>query len=240
MKQLFFLIAFFMIFSSQVFSQNHWKEPHQRKVNFGIKGGFNSSMYLVDKFKIKDVTIDEIQNNYKVGYFGAVFLRLNFKRHFIQPEFIYSVSKCEIIFDKKGSQHPDIEPDYASINCTLRWIELPVMYGYHFIRSGRYGMSFFVGPKFKYIWKQRSKLEFSNFDQKGINEELYPFNISAVIGLGVNISNIFFDFRYELGIHNISKSVIYDNISPSGEEQLSTMIFDRRCNVLSFSLGVIF
>ena len=55
---------------------------------------------MVSELKIKDVTIDEVQNNYKIGYFGALFMRINMKKHFIQPEVSYNVSKGEIVFDK--------------------------------------------------------------------------------------------------------------------------------------------
>ena len=47
--------------------------PNTKKINIGIKAGFNSSMFMVSELKIKDVTIDEVQNNYKIGYFGALF-----------------------------------------------------------------------------------------------------------------------------------------------------------------------
>lgn len=73
-------------------------------------------------------------------------------------------------------------------------------------------MSLFAGPKLRYLWNKKNKITFENFDQQGIHEKLYPFNVSAVIGVSVNISRIFFDFRYEQGLHNLSKSVTYDNI----------------------------
>ncbi len=98
-------------------------------------------MFLVSDLKIKDVTIDEIQNNYKIGYFGALFMRLNMKRHFIQPEISYNISRCEISFDKLGSQHPDIEPDYASVSSTIHSIDFPLLYGYHVVKQGPYTMS---------------------------------------------------------------------------------------------------
>lgn len=41
------------------------ERPNTKKINFGIKAGFNSSMFMVSELKIKDVTIDEVQNNYK-------------------------------------------------------------------------------------------------------------------------------------------------------------------------------
>ncbi len=95
----------------------------------GIKAGFNSSMFLVSKLKIKDVTIDEVQNNYKIGCFGALFMRsINMKKHFIQPEVSYNVTKCEISFDKLGSQHPAIETDYASVQSCIAQYRLPLFY----------------------------------------------------------------------------------------------------------------
>jgi len=233
------LVILAIMYCFSTFAQIKRVNPREHKVNFGIKGGFNSSMYFVDEFKIQDVTIDEIQNNYKVGYFGAMFIRINIKRHFIQPELHYTLSKCEIEFDKRGSQHPAIKPDYAFINATIRTVELPLLYGYNFVKAYPYGMYFFVGPKVKYVWTQKSKLEFNNFDRSGISEDLYPVNLSAVAGIGVTISNIFFDFSYEIGLHNISRSVIYE--SPGGsKESTSDMTIKRRNNILNFSLGVIF
>ena len=101
-------------------------------------------------------------------------------------------------------------------------------------------MAFFVGPKLKYILSSKSKLEFTNFDQEGIKEKLYPINMNVVAGVGVNISNIFFDFRYEVGLRNISKSVTYIESDSEGTEEVANIIFKRRSNLLSFSLGVIF
>ena len=46
-------------------------------VNVGIKAGFNSSMFFIDHFSIGGKELNDIQNNYKVGYFGAFFCRFN-------------------------------------------------------------------------------------------------------------------------------------------------------------------
>ena len=197
--------------------------PNTKKINIGIKAGFNSSMFMVSELKIKDVTIDEV----------------HMKKHFIQPEVSYNVSKCEITFDKLGSQHPAIEPDYASVQSVLHSVDFPILYGYNVVKKGPYGMSIFAGPKLRYLWGKHNEITFKNFDQKGIHERLYPFNVSAVIGVGVNISRIFFDFRYEQGIGNISKSIIYDNINSDGSTGVSNIIFRRRDSALSFSLGFI-
>ena len=200
------------VFGQDFNNSDRVDRPNTKKVNFGIKAGFNSSMFMVSEFKIKDVTIDEVQNNYKIGYFGALFMRINMKKHFIQPEVSYNV---------------------------LHSIDFPVLYGYNVVKSGPYGMAIFAGPKLRYLWGKKNDITFTNFDQKGIHEKLYPFNISAVVGVGVSISRIFFDFRYEQGIGNISKSIIYDNINSDGSTGVSNIIFRRRDSALSFSLGFI-
>lgn len=120
----------------QNYNADRVDRPNTRKINIGIKAGFNSSMFMVSELKIKDVTIDEVQNNYKIGYFGALFMRINMKKHFIQPEVSYNVSKCEITFDKLGSQHPAIEPDYASVQSVLHSIDFPILYGYNVVKKG--------------------------------------------------------------------------------------------------------
>ena len=77
-------ILFFglMTVAGTVFGQNRntadkVDRPNTKKINFGVRAGFNSSMFMVSELKIKDVTIDEVQNNYKIGYFGALNIRLS-------------------------------------------------------------------------------------------------------------------------------------------------------------------
>ena len=43
------------------------------KVNVGIKAGFNSTMLFIDRISLGENELKNIQNNYKVGYFGALF-----------------------------------------------------------------------------------------------------------------------------------------------------------------------
>lgn len=238
-----FLFSLFVLSASG----QYWKQErtdrllrsNNKAFNFGVRAGFNSSMYLVSDFKIKDVTIDDIQNNYKIGGFIAIFGRFNISRHFIQPEASYQVSRSEITFDKLGSQRPEIEPDYASIHAEIHSIEFPVLYGFNIIKKGPYSLSVFAGPKAKFLWKKKNEITFENFEQKDMEEELHPLCLSAVLGVGVNISKIFFDFRYEQGLTNISKNVTYDNM-PTANDESSNIIFRRREAILSFSLGVMF
>ena len=219
---------------------NEGGNPNDHVVNFGFKAGFNSSMYIVSDFKLEDVLITDIQNNYRIGYFASVFMRLNFNNHFLQPELSYQVSKCKIKFDKQGGvPHPDMEPEYADINSKIHSIEVPILYGYNIIKKGPYGMSVFAGPKVKYLWNKHNKITFDNLNVD-IEEELRPFNFSLTAGVAVSISRIFFDFRYELGLNNISKSINYINNTANEEKQTHNIAFDRKENLLSFSFGFMF
>ena len=56
--------------------EEHSGHHKETPVNFGFKGGFTSSLFLVSQFSVNGVPIDEVQNNYKIGYFGSLFMRI--------------------------------------------------------------------------------------------------------------------------------------------------------------------
>lgn len=219
------------------------KVHHDHPINFGIKSGFTSSLFLVSNFTINDIAVKEIQNNYKIGYFGSVFVRVNFDRHFLQPEISYNINRCNITFEKPASDDVSIQPisKEASISSSIHSFDIPVIYGYNIIKEGPYSLAVFGGPKIRFFYSQKSEVVFENFDQQNIKEELRPLNFSFTAGVAVTISRIFFDFRYDIGLHNISKRVTYDipanNNTPDSSNEIR---FHRRDNVLSFSLGVFF
>lgn len=104
--------------------EEHSGHHKETPVNFGFKGGFTSSLFLVSQFSVNGVPIDEVQNNYKIGYFGSLFMRINFDRHFLQPEISYNINRCNITFEKPlpedaasgapagGSLHYIVHPQY--------------------------------------------------------------------------------------------------------------------------------
>ncbi|WP_373827894.1 porin family protein, partial [Bacteroides heparinolyticus] len=166
--------------------------------------------------------------------------------HFLQPEISYNINRCNITFERPlpavaTTTPPSVE---ASITSTIHSIDFPVIYGYNIIKEGPYRLAVFGGPKIRYIWNKKSDITFDGFNQKNIREQLHPFNISFTTGVSVTISRIFFDFRYDIGLHNISKRVTYDiptNENKATDETAKNRIrFKRRDNVLSFSFGVLF
>ena len=217
----------------------HAQPPHEHSVNFGVKGGFTASLFLVSDFSINGQEITEVQNNYKIGYFASVFMRINFDRHFIQPEISYNVSMGSVSVSNSLANSA-LLPENALVKTKVTSIDLPILYGYKFIDVHPYGMAFFVGPKVAWSWKQQTENEYSGFYQQAIRETGYPFNYSAVAGLGVNVSNVFFDFRYEIGLHNLTRSIDFDRQATEAPYNESMIIVRKRRNVMSFSVGVIF
>lgn len=209
----------------------------ERVVNFGLKGGFTSSLYMISQFEVGGVYVGDVQNNYKLGYFGSVFMRINFGRHFLQPEISYHVSRGDVAFAKPlppGSP-PGAEGGDASISTEIRSVDMPVIYGYNIVKQGPYSLGVFGGPKVRYILPGGGKVVFLNFDQQDIREALRRLNVCATLGVAVTISRVFFDCRYDIGLRNLSKS-----ITCAGGEDGGGVSFKRRDCALSFSFGVFF
>lgn len=221
-------------------AENLQSGVHDAKVNIGVKAGFNSSMFFIDEFKLGDYSLDHIQNNYKVGYFASFFVRFNLKKHhFLQTEASYHIAKGSISINQTTENIYFLKSN-ALVKTTIHSVDVPLLYGYKFVDVYPYGMAFFVGPKVAYTWDKYTKCEYTGFHQQGIQESIRPFNFSAVIGLAVNVSNIFFDFRYEMGLHNMSEGVDFNRGATEAPYNEQEIIIKRRRNVMSFSLGVIF
>ena len=111
MKKLLLLIALLLpaLFVTAQGIKNGLKE--EPKINVGIKGGFNSSMYFTSRLELDGERMEDVQNNYKVGYFAAMFFRVHMKRHFIQPEIMYNIYKGEIAFNKNQNKENTGSPD---------------------------------------------------------------------------------------------------------------------------------
>ena len=211
----------------------------QSTVSFGVKGGFNSTMLFADVFRIGGIKVSDAQNNYKVGYFASAFMRIHIKKHFIQPEISYNINQASVYIDAMPDNSELIQEN-ALIKNKMHSFDFPLLYGYKFVDKHPYGMALFIGPKVAWTWDKHTKIDYSGFYQKDIEEKFKPLNYSAVFGLAVNISNIFCDFRYEIGLNNISESIVYNKQATADAHNEKELVFKRRRNVLSFSVGVIF
>ena len=207
-------------------------------LNYGLKTGFSSTIYDVREFSVLQTPITEYTSHSEISSFYTGFLRVNFQRHYLQTECSYNISKYSISFPVY-QWHPVSESREQSIIYTkITGIEFPFYYGYHIIKDGVYGMSFYMGPKAKFVLTDISNHVFEKLPFSTVTEVIQPVNFSMMLGLGISISPIFFDFSFEYGLHNISD--YFDTTLYNGEVATDALIFNRRKNVLSFSIGFMF
>ena len=69
MKKLLLLIALLLLTLSVPVRGEKKGLQEEPKINVGIKGGFNSSMYFTSRLELDGERMEDVQNNYKVGYF---------------------------------------------------------------------------------------------------------------------------------------------------------------------------
>lgn len=207
-------------------------------INYGVKAGFSSTIYEVRELVVEEIPINEYVSKSQISSFYTLFLRTNFKRHYVQTEVSYNISNYDLEFHS-DQWNPSAQPhDLSTIGTKIIGLEVPLYYGYHILKEGPYGMSFYMGPKAKFVLTDISKHTFNNFPYPHIEESIHPVNFSLMAGLGVNISRVFFDFSLEYGLHNISKG--FTTIDVEGNQSTHDLLFNRRKNVLSFSVGFMF
>ena len=203
------------------------------KFNAGVKLGFQAATYNITKFRIEGYKYDDsaIQSN-KTGYAITPFARLSIGRSYIQTEAVLSVSRHNFEFKEinPADQLIQLPTEY---NLTTYCIQVPLLYGHNFVFDDIYGMSFFTGPKAKFIFTGHDKQEFINFSDTSLYEDLRPIVFFWEIGLGVKISRFFFDFAYDFGFTDNTRGVV-------SKKKNKRFDAERIDNLLSFSVGMIF
>lgn len=203
------------------------------KLNAGLKVGFHAYTYNSTSFGIEGYEYDDriIQSN-KIGYSVSPFIRISRKRLYLQTETTFSLSNHH--FEFKGKPTDDIEND-AIPQYTLKAysLQVPLLVGYHFVKSGPYLMSFFTGPKANFTFTAHDEQEFKHFIYEDLHDDIRPLTFYWEIGLGVSISNFCFDFTYDIGFNNNTRGI-------TSKEQGKIFPAKRTDNQLSFSVGIEF
>ncbi len=207
-------------------------------INYGVKGGFSSTFYEVNDFIVAQSPINEFISKSEISSFYTVFARLNMKRHYLQTELSYNISNYSIEFDKDLWDSSAQPHEKSTIGTKILGLEIPLCYGYHILKDGPYGLSLYFGPKAKVILTDYSNHTFENSPYKTLEEDIHPINFSLITGVGISISRVFFDFSFEYGLHNISKG--FTTTDTENSFSTNSLIFNRRKNVLSFSIGFMF
>ncbi|MDD4516123.1 porin family protein [Massilibacteroides sp.] len=208
--------------------------------NWGVQVGFNAILPVINTFVIDEIPVESSRVEYSVGHTAAVFCRLNLDRFFIQPGISWNRTESDIYFTVPEG----VSPLKASLkrelndqlNLKIHSLELPVMIGYNIVKEKPFGLSIMAGGKFKYNYKIRYKTNLDSFANEYTSDDT-AYRVNLIGGIGVTLWQLFFDFTYEVGINHRETNFtrVVDNVPLPGN-----IVFDKRLNMMGFSLGLLF
>lgn len=215
---------------------------HNKTFNLGATLGFNSTLPIVKSITIDDLQLENIRLTYKVGVQASVFGRINVDRFFIQPSFSWQHSEADIHFTVPQIESPDpsiaeTPVPSAHLEMARQSLRVPVHIGYHIVREGPYALSFLAGPTLKYDYN----VTYRSLSTGSVHEflsESNPFGLNIAMGVSVQIWQLFFDFSYEFGLNQTESD--FRNKQAGSSTPENNLRIDKRINVMSFSLGIIF
>lgn len=225
---------------AQVSDSMYAKEQQVTSFNWGAKVGFNSILPVINSLIVDGVSIDS-KVEYKVGYMGALFFRLNIDRFFLQPTIAWHHTEAKLLFtmpDVSNLSQPTTPTMQMSdqLNLKIHSLEAPVMIGYNVVKEKQFGLSIMAGANVKYNYQIRYTTNLDNYSDEYTTDD-NQFRVNLVGGIGVTLWQLFFDFTYEVGLNHRERNFkrVEDNVPLPGE-----IVLDKRLNMMGFSLGVLF
>jgi hypothetical protein len=209
----------------------------EKRFNFGISVSANAPFVHERKMYVDWEEVNKPDDETNVAGSVSIFGRVNFKKHYLQLEAGNSFIRDVVTLDIKDfgySTNQNIKTKNLAIT-----FDLPLIYGYNFIKQDKYELSLFAGPKMRYTYLNREKIENPQDITFNIKEDVHPLTACCVVGIGAKISRVMFDFRYEFGITVHNKPGTYSLYENGALISEGTFYAKRSINLLSFSLGVI-
>ena len=199
MKRLLSILALIFI-SSTIFAQLPFSIGPKVGVNFskvsqGIEAG-------VDKYTEKSIT----------GFQGGIFLRINIRKLYLQPELYYCY--------KGGVLKNNKDPQYlgkSSFNeIKISSLDLPVLIGFKFIDTEVVNLRIFAGPVFSFSIDKKINVNVDGIkmDEPILNsDDLKGGNWGLCFGAGADLTKLTLDIRYEVGVNDISSSLVLKHMN---------------------------
>ncbi|MCQ2051398.1 MAG: PorT family protein [Bacteroidaceae bacterium] len=215
-------------------------------VNIGFRAGVESSTLMGVKANINDYRFarEEYRNKAYLAGFAGLIARYNFsKLIYFQGEVLFNSNKSCLELDLDNAfpdyytQNGDSEKEHkGTVTSVFRSIDIPVLVGINLTQSSVYHLSAYCGPTFKIPLKGICKTQFDGFPYQ-MAEDMKSFMLSGVIGLNCRINTLFFDFSYNIGFSNMSKSLEYDT---DNIERSTPVYIKRTIGYLSVAVGMLF
>ncbi len=159
------------------------------QTNFGIKAGINTVDIDKDQIRVFDpegrerlkVAIDDANYGINLG----IYLLARSKRFFLQPEVLYSSNSTDFRVDSSGGVGNFLDKVFTE---KYQNLDIPIMMGFRFdfLRVG-------AGPVGHVFLSSTSDL----FDFEGYEQDFSDLTLGYQVGLGVDLSSINIDLRYE-------------------------------------------
>ncbi len=171
--------------------------------NFGIKGGYNSSLNLENISTVQSGTYDlnRVAGELKNGFHGGVFIRVGGKIY-VQPELLYGLQKKNFQLTILDATNPSLPIDKF---VTFSTIDVPVLIGYKLVDGKIFNIRAFAGPKFKLNAGSKFSFEnIQNLDEQTLKNDLGGEFKNASVGLelGAGVDLFMFTLDARLNVIN--------------------------------------
>ncbi|MBE6299604.1 MAG: PorT family protein [Bacteroidales bacterium] len=230
------IIISLLIALPQTFAQEK-KTKDSKKFNYGVSLSANAPFVHDRKTLVNNIVVSKPSNETKMAGSISLFGRVNLKNHYLQLEAGTSVIRDVVTLDiKEFGYSSNLNIDSKNFALTL---DIPLIYGYNFIKRDKYELSLFVGPKLRYTYLNKEDINNPQNITFNLNEDTNPITACVIIGMGTKISRVLIDFKYEFGITEHNKPGTFSLYENSVLISEGTFYAKRSINLLSFSLGVI-
>ena len=211
---------------------------NDKHFNFGLKAGFGSTGYAVERLSIEGNTVENYDSQSDVNLSFGGFARINMPHSYFQVDASYASLGYTILFPTVEWMAGARSTDVSSIATRLKLIEMPILYGIYLKNYDIYRMAIYTGPKAGLILAGLSGHRYYNFSQYEITEAIWPCCFSWVGGININIAHFYADLSVEWGVNNLSQG--FTTSLPTGVTHTGDFVYDRRKNGLNFSIGFLF
>ena len=231
----FLIIISLFIALPQVFAKT--SETNNKRFNYGVTLSANAPFVHERKTYINNTEVSKPLNETKMAGSISLFGRVNLKRNYLQLEVGTSVIRDVVSLDiKEFGYSRNLNVDSKNFALTL---DIPLLYGYNFIKRDKYELSLFVGPKLRYTYLNKENINNPQNITFNLEEDINPITACVIIGMGTKISRVLIDFKYEFGITEHNKPGTFSLYEKGVFISEGTFYTKRSINLLSFSLGVI-
>jgi hypothetical protein len=205
MKRLFLIAATLTLFSYSSYAQ---------LFTLGPKIGLSSS-----KINVAEDVNGIISGDAEVGFHAGLFARVSILGFYVQPEALFTSASGNIIIDDQT-----VTNNVESVqNLTYNKLDVPVMVG---IKIGNI-IRVNAGPTFSFILDQDIREEGTSVINN-ISQNYNEANVGYQVGVGLDISKLVIDLKYENNLSVLGESVTIAN---------QTFPTDMRNRLFQLTLG---